>query len=538
MPVDPSIPLAYQPQDPLSGILANQNALMQLSQMRKQIEARNALAGIMSNPGARQPDGTLKPDAMGEVWKLDPQMAQQMTTAQAKAENQKLHAQVENADLSIKKNTLIHDTVLDPSINAYDEALKDGATPQQASDAAQQIYTEGRKTLAEGGLFSEDEVNRMPGDFDPLRVRSNTLRYKDMQAAKEKADTEARQDKAERERERHDSVMEGLAFGKAAGDGISIPGAPSPSGGKPPDTSALTSDKPLTAGDIEKGGVAGGAATPTQPHMKPHWEVQTAADGTKFRYDVNNSVATTMEGKPYEPPSGTKAKAVVSDDAAKLLAEEWITTGHQPVGFSRNPENVTKIANAFAAEAKAKGLDGAAIASKLADFAGTVSAEKAIGTRTANMEVAANEVKYMAPMALAASKAVSRTNYPDLNKIIIAGEEHTGDPTVVQFGLATNSLIYMYAKFLNPNGIPTDADKAKATEILSRAWSDGQYDAAVSQIQKEIAGGQGALQQTREEMGTRAGGKEPGSTPSTAPASTKKPKEMTDDEIKQSLGIQ
>jgi hypothetical protein len=116
------------------------------------------------------------------------------------------------------------------------------------------------------------------------------------------------------------------------------------------------------------------------------------------------------------------------------------------------------------------------------------------------MEVPANEVAYMAPLALDASQKVKRSEYPDLNKILLSGERRTGDTDVVQFGLAANSLIYTYAKFLNPTGIPTDADKARATDILSTAWSEGQFQAAVDQIKREIESGRQAVRATRGEL--------------------------------------
>lgn len=116
------------------------------------------------------------------------------------------------------------------------------------------------------------------------------------------------------------------------------------------------------------------------------------------------------------------------------------------------------------------------------------------------MDIAANEVKFMAPLALSASKNVDRTQYPKLNEILLAAEQGTGDENVVRFGLAANSLIYTYSKFLNPTGIPTDADKAKASEILSTAWSKGQFETAIDQIKKEIVSGQSGVKQTKEDL--------------------------------------
>lgn len=210
----------------------------------------------------------------------------------------------------------------------------------------------------------------------------------------------------------------------------------------------------------------------------------------------------------------TDAAHAISDDAADLAADRVLAGDERATtGMARSAANITKVTDAIVRRAKERGMSGADIATKVAEFQGTTAGERTLGTRTANMEIAANEVKNMAPLALVASKKVDRTEYPTLNKIIIASEQGTGDENVVRFGLAANSLIYTYAKFLNPTGIPTDADKAKATDILSTAWTQGQFSAAVDQIKKEIASGQGAIKATRDEFreGMTAGGKPPAS---------------------------
>lgn len=196
-----------------------------------------------------------------------------------------------------------------------------------------------------------------------------------------------------------------------------------------------------------------------------------------------------------------EAKGVVSDEAAAFAAQRVLAGDERAiVGMARNSANITKVTNAMVKEAAKIHMSPADLAAKIAEFAGVQQAEKTLGTRIVNMEVPANEVARMAPIALAASEKVDRTKYPTLNAIIIATQRGTGDPEVVQFGLSANSLIYSYAKFLNPTGIPTDADKARATDILSTAWAKGQFSAAVNQIELEISAGKASLSDTQHEL--------------------------------------
>ena len=196
-----------------------------------------------------------------------------------------------------------------------------------------------------------------------------------------------------------------------------------------------------------------------------------------------------------------EAAGVISDEAAEIIADRVLNGDERATtGMARNTVNISKVNNAIVKLAKERGLGGGDIADRIAQFTGKLQAERTLGARTVNMEIPANEAAYMIPLARDASKAVDRTEYPTLNDVLIAAERGTGGTEVVQFALAVNSLIYTYSKFLNPTGIPTDADKARATDILSTGWSQNQFEAALTQIQREIAQGRKAVTQTRQEL--------------------------------------
>ncbi len=201
--------------------------------------------------------------------------------------------------------------------------------------------------------------------------------------------------------------------------------------------------------------------------------------------------------------------SVISDDAAKFVAGRVLAGDERAtVGMARSNANMTKVANEIVALAKEQNISPNEAAVRIAEFQGTVSAERTLGTRAANMEVAANVVRGMTPTALETSAKVDRTQYPTLNSVILAADRHTGDENVVRFGQAANAIIYEYAKFLNPTGVPTDADKARATDILNTAWTQGQFAAALDQIvNKEIPAGAAGIEATRGEFRSGLGAK-------------------------------
>ena len=211
---------------------------------------------------------------------------------------------------------------------------------------------------------------------------------------------------------------------------------------------------------------------------------------------------------------------VISDEAATLAADRVLAGDESALlGMARSAANITKVNDILVSEAKKRGLTAMDISLKVAEFKGLMSAERTLGTREANMEVAANVVRQMAPQALAASEKVDRTQFPTLNSIIIAAERGSGDENVVRLGMAANALIYEYAKFLNPTGIPTDADKARATDMLNTKWTQGQFKAAIDQIlHMELPAGPAGIAGTHQELREQFGGQRTPTTPPPAPS--------------------
>lgn len=171
------------------------------------------------------------------------------------------------------------------------------------------------------------------------------------------------------------------------------------------------------------------------------------------------------------------------------------------------------------AEINAKsGETGSEQAMRNAEFFGTKAGQRTLGARSANIELAATEFGQVLPVVQQASQAVDRTRYPDLNRIIQAYQEKTGDPNIVKFGGGVNTLVNLYARAISPTGVPTVSDKDHAREILSKAWSQGQFDAAVGMMSQEIQAALNSPEKVRDDMRRRFLGGAGGSTWQSAPA--------------------
>ncbi len=159
---------------------------------------------------------------------------------------------------------------------------------------------------------------------------------------------------------------------------------------------------------------------------------------------------------------------------------------------------------------------------KMQEFAGLGAGERALGTRTAQIEMAANEALNMMPVALAASAAVPRTDWTPINRAIQTGNTSIlSDPKQAQFVAATFSLVNGYVRAIAPTGVPPESAREHALQMLSTAMSHESYKAVTDTMKLEM---QAALRSPGQVMdkfrelhggaGSPAGG---GAAPAAAP---------------------
>lgn len=201
------------------------------------------------------------------------------------------------------------------------------------------------------------------------------------------------------------------------------------------------------------------------------------------------------------PPTlqATMANAEISPEDKAFWADIIRKGGSLPPGLARSGVGA-KLVSEVMKEVPKGNTQPADVIANQAELVGIKAGQRTIGTKQAQIEMAVTEAKNMAPLALQASNAVDRTKYPTLNSFLLAAEKGTGDENVVRLGVATNSLINIYARAINPTGVATVSDKDHARELLAAAWSKGQYAAGVDQLMKELAAAQKSPPQVRGAM--------------------------------------
>jgi hypothetical protein len=235
---------------------------------------------------------------------------------------------------------------------------------------------------------------------------------------------------------------------------------------------------------------------------------ETAAKLAKSKRENLSDVEAKAKVRELAKSAGEVA---LSDKDAKFLGGQ-LAAGDKSVitGMGRGNQgakNIVKVRHAAIEQLMDEGASPAEAATRVAEFEGTKSAERTLGTRTANAGMAVNEAQNMAQLVLDASKKVKRTEFQDLNSLLIASEEKTGSVEAVQYGESINSYINAYARAVSPTGTPTVHDKEHAREVLAKKFSEGQIEGGIAQLDKEMAAAKKSPVQTKQDIRELATGK-------------------------------
>lgn len=244
-----------------------------------------------------------------------------------------------------------------------------------------------------------------------------------------------------------------------------------------------------------------------------------------------------IKGGPADPEqisAVAKAKqtgGLLPDDTANWLADRVLQGDTKAlIGLGRGAqgaENITKIQTLAARKAADQGLNPSDILARTAEQSGLTAQQRTFGTQVAKMAVNSTEAQGAIELGREASKAVPRTNWVPINKLIQAGQVITSDPKLIQFAAANLAIVNTYARAISPTGTPTVHDKEHAEKLLSTATGPEAYNALLDQLNKEIEIAHAAPMKAKREMeAIRTAPKTegaPGAPPAVPPVATTPP---------------
>lgn len=219
--------------------------------------------------------------------------------------------------------------------------------------------------------------------------------------------------------------------------------------------------------------------------------------------------------------SAASAEASIPPETLQLMAAQYRagdTSVMQNLGRgAQGATNIVALRNEIAKQAKESGMGGADIAAKNAEYFGLKAGQRTLGTKTANIEMAADEAYQLIPLAKEASDNVARSGFLPFGKAQMMFDDQTNNPEMRKFAAANNSLVNVYARAISPSGVPTVSDKEHGREMLSKAYDQKSYNATLEQMQKEIEAARSSPKHVRQAMSEAVSGKESAPSAPSAP---------------------
>lgn len=166
------------------------------------------------------------------------------------------------------------------------------------------------------------------------------------------------------------------------------------------------------------------------------------------------------------------------------------------------------VRNRMADVAEIRGLKGGDVAAKNAEFFGIKAGERALGTRQAQIDTAANEADKLIPIALEASEKVPRGKLVPWNKLFQIAEKGDSDPNLYAFAQAARSLANVYTRAVVP-GASGVADREESIASLPIYTDQASFKAVTDIMKKEIAAAKASPREVRQGLGESITGRDP-----------------------------
>jgi hypothetical protein len=250
--------------------------------------------------------------------------------------------------------------------------------------------------------------------------------------------------------------------------------------------------------------VPGGPADPAYQRLvaakaaDPNAVFVLGKGGELYKKDEKGNVTIVHKNEADQP------EATLDEGTTKAMASQYLAGDKsvmQNLGRgAQGAANIVKLRTEIYNQANDQGLNGKDIVNNFNEQAGNLAGQRSIGTRAANISLAANEANNMIPIALEASAKVPRGEWMPWNKMIQAYQTGTSSPELARFVAATNSLVNSYVRAVSPSGVPTDSMREHAYSMLNSAQSPKAYEAVTSIMQDEMKAAMAAPGQVRKEL--------------------------------------
>lgn len=238
-----------------------------------------------------------------------------------------------------------------------------------------------------------------------------------------------------------------------------------------------------------------------------HQQVGEAQETERERHD------RAMESQGQEKVD-LSAKKFERDSAGGLTGKaldeitDQALTGDTSALTGLSKGDKAAVRNRMADVAEIRGLKGGDVAAKNAEFFGIKAGERALGTRQAQIDTAANEADKLIPIALEASEKVPRGKLVPWNKLFQIAEKGDSDPNLYAFAQAARSLANVYTRAVVP-GASGVSDREESIASLPIYTDQASFKAVTDIMKKEIAAAKASPREVRQGLGESITGRDP-----------------------------
>lgn len=246
--------------------------------------------------------------------------------------------------------------------------------------------------------------------------------------------------------------------------------------------------------------------------------------------EADTQARLAMQGQVNDIKQQMQQNAMLSPDDAKFLAQQRLAgdkSALSGLGFGNtgatNRRLVMQSMRDVLQQKFGKEADGTFVAQATAAYGGDQAAIRSIAQKSAMIDNAANEMQKFAPQVLQTSAAIPRSQFPTFNSMQQAIEKGAGSPEIVRFIDAINAYKNAYAQVVSRGGASSVDARLRSDEVINKAWSQGQIQAAIDQLGLEAKQAISATHETLSDITGQIGtvpGASGGSSGSLAPAAT------------------
>ena len=213
---------------------------------------------------------------------------------------------------------------------------------------------------------------------------------------------------------------------------------------------------------------------------------------------VKQIKSAEFAGRYGAAPSLSREQATAIDERATEIQEQAKKEGHEMPRSEAIARAAQEIRPSFAqprspatlAVSKYMQAHPDATSDDVVEFSkvytGIISRARALGTRSAAIDVAVDEAIGASKQALTASKAVPRGNWVPINQISQLVREKKSSPEQQRFNIANAALVTAYAQTMSRTGVNSVMAQRRAMDILQTATGPAAYEAGVEQLMTEM----------------------------------------------------